>query len=105
MTNQRKAAYVAAGKSVVTMPEISYSSTKRYFQLSSQCIPTLDFSTDVQNKTDMRFIAENSLINAMSMLVVTATTHLQVAEPDSTHPPISQANKRGRNILNILCQR
>lgn len=102
LTNQRKTAYVAAGKSVVNMPEISLSSTKRYFQLASQCIPTLDFTTEVQNKTDTRFIAENSLINAMGMLVVTATTHLMVAEPDSNHPPISLATDGAKFLESIV---
>ena len=73
------------------MPNICQKSAQRYFQLASQCIPTLGFTNKVQKKIVTRFIAENSVINAMSMLIVVATTYFQVAEPDNTHPPISDA--------------
>ena len=102
LTEQRKLSYEATGKSIINMPDVSFSSKKRYFQLASQCIPTLGFTTEVQHKTDTRYIAENSLINAMSMLVVTATTHLMVAEPDSNHPPISLATEGAKFFESIV---
>jgi hypothetical protein len=74
----------------------SQRSIDQYFNLAAEQLNVKLSNSAVQAKTSTRYIAENSLMSAMSFLLMQAVSGLIVGEPHSKTKPIENATEGAR---------
>jgi hypothetical protein len=80
----------------------SQRSIDRYFDLAADQLNVKLTNSAVQAKTNTRYTAENSLMSAMSFLLVQAVSGLIIGEPHSKTKPVETASEGARLLAELV---